>query len=382
MKTFFNNYYSRISGVALAGMLLFSCEDNGVDIRPDLQIPASYDGANFTTATTVQRAVLNQLSALTVEMQRGRIGEAVTQETLEDLFSGGNPSVEAVATPYYAGLITGTGAWLDELAKASGGSVYTPGVPVGEGGTLGGYLFDENGLELEQMVEKGLFGAALYHHATTLLSGDMTSEEVDQVLAVFGATPAFSNSSSNNVASDVRDRFMANYTARRDKNDGNGLYSQIKAAFLKLQAATAAGSEYQAEKLEAIDDIKLIWEKANAATIINYCHATISRLSATNPTSSDIGAGLHAYGEAVGFIHGWRTIPQEHKRITDAQIDAILVLLNAPYNGTPTSYKFVTDAVNELPKLSQVMDQLQAIYQFTDQDIIDFEKNWVNEQGR
>jgi hypothetical protein len=382
MKSFFYNYYSHITAFVFVSFLLFSCDDKADDIRPDLQIPTAYDGSNFTAATTVQRAVLGQLSALSSEMQKGRRGEKVTKETLENLFKAGSPNLEAVSTPYYAGLITGTGAWLDELSKASGGTVYNPGVPQGNGGTLGGYLFDENGLELEQMVEKGLFGAALYNHATTLFSADMTAQEIDQALAVFGATPAFSNSSSNNVASDVRDRFLANYAARRDKNDGNGLYSQIKAGFIKLQAAEKAGQAYQTEKTEAIDEIKLAWEKANAATVINYCHGTINKLSATNPTPDDIGSGLHSYGEAVAFLHGWRTIPQEHKRITDSQIDSILALFNAPHNGVPTSYKFVTDPVNELPKLTQIIDQLKSIYQFSDQEIEDFKKNWVSEQGR
>lgn len=374
-------YFFNISVLLMGAILLVSCNNND-DIRPDLKIPSAYDGANFTSSTTVQRAVLTQLSALTTEMQRGRQGGLVTQEALVNLYKIGNPSVEATTTVYYAGRFNGTGGWFDELAKSSGGSIYTPGPPQGQGGTLGGYLFNENGLELEQIVEKGLFGAALYNHATTLLSPQMTLENVDQVLAVYGATPAFSNSSSSNVASEVRDRFMANYAARRDKNDGNGLYSQTKAAFLKLQAATQVGQNYQAEKLEAIADIKLLWEKANAATIINYCHSTINRLSATNPSSNDIGAGLHAYGEAVGFLHGLRTIPQEHKRISDSQIDGILVLLNAPQNGTPTSYKFVTDPVNELPKLTQIIEQLKSLYGFTSQEIEDFKKNWVVEQGR
>ncbi|WP_375585797.1 DUF4856 domain-containing protein [Cyclobacterium xiamenense] len=382
MRRLFDNRYLGVSAVFALGLACFSC-DNGEDpIRPDLQIPTAYDGSNFSTAAATQAAVLTQLSALTTEMQRGRQGQTVNLPTLESLYAAGNPSVEDVTTTYYDGKISGTGGWLDELAKASGGSVYAPGEPTGQGGTLGGYLFDENGLELEQMIEKGLFGAALYNHATALFSSQMTTDEVDQALAIFGATPAFSNSSSSNVASDVRDRFMANYAARRDKNDGNGLYSQIKAAFLKLQAATKAGEEYQAEKDEAIAEVKLLWEKANAATIINYCHSTISRLSATNPSSDDVGAALHAYSEAVGFLHGWRTIPQADKRISDAQIDQLLVLLHAPQDGVPTSYKFATDPVNELPKLTQVIDQLKSLYEFSTQDIEDFKKNWVNEQGR
>ncbi|WP_161993974.1 hypothetical protein [Cyclobacterium xiamenense] len=382
MKRLFDNRYLMLTALFILGLACFSCDNGDDPIRPDLQLPTTYDGSNFSTSTGTQAAVLTQLSSLTTEMQRGRQGQTVTLATLESLYEAGNPSVETVTTTYYAGRITGADGWLDELAKASGGTVYTPGEPAGQGGTLGGYLFDENGLELEQLVEKGLFGAALYNHATTLLSPQMTGEQVDQTLAIFGATPAFSNSGSSNVASDVRDRFMANYAARRDKNDGNGLYSQMKAAFLKLQAATAAGQEYQAEKDEAIAEVKLLWEKANAATIINYCHSAISKLSATNPSPDDVGSALHSYGEAVGFLHGWRTIPQADKRISDAQIDQLLVLLNAPQDGVASAYKFATDPVNELPKLTQVIDQLQTLYEFSTQDIEDFKKNWVSEQGR
>jgi hypothetical protein len=175
---------------------------------------------------------------------------------------------------------------------------------------------------------------------------------------------------------------MAGYAARRDKNDGKGLYSQFKNNAIKLQAAVKAGNDYKAQQTEALNALKTAWEKANAATIINYCHATLSRLSATNPSENDIAAALHAYSEGVGFIHGWKTIPQKHKIITDAQIDEILALFNAPSGQTPTSYKFATDPVNELPKIQQVIDKLKAIYGFSNQDLEDFKKNWVNEQGR
>jgi hypothetical protein len=67
-------YFFNISLMLFVGILLISCNNNGDDIRPDLQIPSAYDGANFTSSTTVQRAVLSQLSALTTEMQRGRQG--------------------------------------------------------------------------------------------------------------------------------------------------------------------------------------------------------------------------------------------------------------------------------------------------------------------
>jgi hypothetical protein len=374
-----------ISLLLAIALLTLSCKKE--ETRPALQIPTTYDGTGFLNNSTTARGLVNQLIALTDEAKKGRIeGTVVERSALENLFTTGNPSLAATATAYYKGRLEGANGWFADLAAASGGT-YTPGAPTGQGGVFGtgasAYLFDENGLEIEQLVEKGQFAATLYNHLIAIISsGNIDAAKVDQLLAVYGATPAFANSGSNNVAAENRDRAMANYAARRDKNDGQGLYSQTKFQFLKLQAAVKAGEAYNTERDEAIAEIKLLWEKINAATIINYCHSTIAGLSQTSPTENQQASALHAYAEAVGFIHGFRTIPQNHKRISDAQIDAILVLLNAPYNATPTSYKFVTDAVNELPKLTQIINQLKGIYGFTDQEIEDFKSNWVNIQGR
>jgi hypothetical protein len=361
----------------LAVVTLMGC---GKDEKEPLAIPASYDGAAFAANTGTQTAVRSQLEQLVAEIKKGRTSGVVLDfTTLHDLFVIGNPSLYAITTPYYRSQIDGAGSWLDELAKASGGA-YTPGAPAGgQGGVYGSYLFDENGLELEQMVEKGLFGAALYNHALALTQDGITLAEVDQMASVFGAPPSFPN--TNNAASTpTPDKFLAGYAARRDKNDGNGLYTAIRDNFIKLQAAVKAGDNYKQEQEEALAAILENWEKANAATIINYCHSVISALSATNPTDGQKSGALHSCSEAVGFINGWRTIAQ--KTITDAEIDEILTLFNAPLLETPALYKFATDPVNELPKLTQAIDKLKAIYGFSTQDIEDFRKNWVAEQGR
>ncbi len=373
-----------IFGYCLLFIFFFSaCNEN--DERPNLAIPANYEVTNYTSNATIQIALVNQLIALTDEAKRGRAGTSVTKTALDNLFTASNPSLEAEATTYYKGKLQGTNGWFDELAKASEGT-YTPGTPTGEGGVYGSessaYLFDENGLEYEQLIEKGQFGATHYNHAISLISESMTEATADQLLAIFGATPSFPNSGSGNIAVNIRDKAMANYAARRDKNDGNGFYSQIKAQFIKLQAALKAGTEYNQERDEAIAEIKLLWEKVNFATVINYCHTVTSTLSETNLTDNQKAAALHAYGECVGFTHGWRTISQDHKKITDTEIDEILTLFNAPQNATPTSYKFVTDAVNELPKLTQVINKLKAIYGFSTQEVEDFKNNWVSVQNR
>lgn len=364
---------------------LFSCKDKE-QVKAALQIPTTYDGANFAANAATQLAVRQQLTAITDEAKKGRInGTSLAKPTLDNLFITGNPSLKAVNTPYFAGRLEGTGGWLDELAKSSGGTYVPSSTILGNGGTFGtgssSYLFDENGLEMEQMIEKGQFGSVLYKHATDLVSAPLTAATADQLVAIFGANPSFP-SSSDAIKHPNPDRQMAVYAARRDKNDGNGYYTQLKNNFIKLQAALKAGTDYQPEQREAIDAIKLTWEKVNAATIINYCHAVIATMSKTAPTDNEKAAALHAYGESVGFTHGWRTIPQQHKKITDAQIDETLLLLNAPYNGTPTSYKFITDPANELPKLQQVIAKLKAIYGFTDREIEDFKTNWVSELKR
>jgi hypothetical protein len=325
--------------------------------------------------------VLTNLNNQVTAAKAGRtVGTEVTLAALETPYLAGAPSVRDVSTTYFVGKMEGPNGYMNELANSSG-TTYTPGDMTGEGGVYGSYLFDETGLEMEQLIEKGQFGAVLYNHFTTLISAPISIATVDQMVAIFGAHPDFPN--TNNAANAANpDRFMANYAARRDKADGNGLYTQMKNNFIKLQAAVRAGSNYETEKQEAVDALALTWEKINAGTIINYCHGATSTLSESDPTDNQKAGALHAIGEAIGFSHGWKTIPSDNKLITDTEIDDILVLLNAPHDAPSTVYTFVTDPLNQLPKLQEAIVKLQDIYGFTDQEIEDFRFNWVNVQGR
>jgi hypothetical protein len=366
---------------ALASLFFFASCDKTTEIPP-LSIPTTYESANYSTTAATQIGIGKRIVSITNEAKKGRTsGKTVSADSLNYWFTTASPTLKSLNTGYFAGRFEGATGWFAEIAKASGGT-YTPSATItGNGGFYGGYLFDENGLEIEQLIEKGQFGSVLYNQATTLLSGNITAETVDQVIALFGANPTFPNTPTASKTAQP-DLYMANYAARRDKNDGKGYYSQMKEAFLKLQAAVKAGSDYTKERDEAVAAIKLTWEKVNAATIINYCHAVISTLSATAPTDAQKASALHAYGECVGFAHGWKTITASQKKITDTQIDEVLDLLNAPATGTPTSYKFVTDAVNQLPRLTQIITKLKGIYGFTDAEIEDFKSNWVSVQGR
>ena len=365
-------------GLLLVIALALAACDKG---KSPLNIPANYDGAAFAANTAEQTSLRNALSSLSAEMKKSRTpGFVLDFPIVSQWYNFGAPPLASASTSYFKNKVEGTDGWLKELTKASG-NTYQPGLPQGEGGVYDAYLFDENGLDLEQVIEKGLYGAAFYHHAVQLMQGNRSPATADQLVAIFGAHPDFPNTDNADKAANP-DRFMAQYAARRDKNDGRGLYSQLKNDFLKLQAALQAGAAYQEEQQEAIRSIQNNWEKVNFATVINYCHTTISKLSATNPSDADKASAMHAYAEAVGFVHGWRTLPTAYRAINDTQIDEILVLLNAPYDSTPTSYRFLTDPVNELPKLSQLIEKLKNLYGFSSQEIEDFKENWVLKQGR
>ncbi|GAA4398925.1 hypothetical protein GCM10023187_10070 [Nibrella viscosa] len=361
-------------------MLSFTACKETETVDP-LVIPQQYDGAAYATNVTTATAVTQQYTNLVNETKKARTaGTKIDAQTLINLFTTGTPSLKSITTPYYVGKIEGTNGWIAKMAKA-GGNTFDPNVRTGSGGLYGGHVFDENGFGLVEAFENAMYGATLYNYAVQLATAENpTPATADQLVALFGASPAFPN--SNNAKYPTPDRLLALYAARRDKNDGTGIYTKLRDAFIRYQAALKGGSRYTADRNAAFAEIKQYWEKAMAATAINYLHTTISTLSSTTLTDAQKGSALHAYNEAVSFLHGWRTLPLQHKKITDAQIDELLTLMNVPASGTPTSYLFLTDPVNQLPKLTQAIAKLKDIYGFSTQEIEDFKKNWINEQGR
>ncbi|MBU3742325.1 MAG: DUF4856 domain-containing protein, partial [Candidatus Kapabacteria bacterium] len=277
----------------------------------------------------------------------------------------------------YADVVT---AALPELAKASGGT-YDPRRPVaenGQGGVYGSYLFDETGLEYEQVVDKGLYGAMLYAKAAKLMQTAATSADVDRILALFGADPAFPNSDK----AAAPDRFAAAYAARRDKNDGKGMYTTITRALRTAKAAAAKGSDHDAEKMAAFTTIRSTWERALMATALNYLQSTVQTIASTNPTDADLAAALHAHSEAVGFVMGLMAVDAGDRIITDAAARDVLAKLQIPTQGPGTSYRMITEPVSTVTDLQAAITIIANVYGFSAADVEDFRNNWVNVQGR
>jgi hypothetical protein len=354
-------------------LAMSSCEKDGIEV------PNAYDGTAFSAQTVDEEAIKAQLVALDNLSKTARTaGVVLTASDLLSVYRAGAVDLSPLAVASFDQTIIGAGGWFDALAQASGGT-YDPFHPASGGGVYGGYLFDAAGAEPGEILGKGLYGALLYHRATQLLTGELTAAEVDRVLALYGAHPDFAN--SDNAALHAHpDAFMAKYTARRDKNDGNGLYTRIRDQFIVLQAAVAQG--FPAERDEAAAELQGLWEKACAATVINYLHQATAKLTLTTPTANDFGAALHALGEAYGFLLGWYHLPAENRMASSTQLSEVLATLHCSVAGAPEPERFVLSPAAEVPRLLQAIEQLQALYGFTDPEITDFQKNWVNEQAR
>ena len=360
--------------VLLITAVIAGCSDS-VDPTEPLEIPAAYPATDFAANTAVEREIYADYAALVSAMAAGNTGANVSGDQLVVLLSELAPSTTtffATVAPMYA----------EQLDLASGGTYDPRQLPAqnGEGGVYENRLFDETGLEVKEVIEKGLFAALMYNHAATILSkSSVTAADIDRVVAIYGATPAFRNSDQSE---DQADQYCAKYAARRDKNDGAGPYTSFRDAAKKARAAASAGPAYQNELTDGISGMRRHWERSQMGTVINYLYAASQKWSVTSPTNADIASGMHAYGEAIGFLMGWKGIPANSKIITDAKIDELLGLLRVSTTSPSSCYQFWQNPASTLGDLQTVMSQLQIIYGFSDAEMIDFRTNWVSAQGR
>ncbi|MDW3197268.1 MAG: hypothetical protein R8G66_33125 [Cytophagales bacterium] len=343
-------------------VFLSSCGEDEPSLN--LEIPDEYTSADFDTNVTTEATVLAELSAMTAAVNAAEAG--AQGETIPAIPYPSNLSF--ITEPNYRTLVEG---WLVELVAAANSTTgfQNPGTgtPAAEeeGGLLGTRLLDENGLELEQNVQKGSFGAALYNHALTVIDGDLSnSSAVDKLVLIHGTNPAFDPSATTAAAT---------YSRRRsNQTTQTGFFYDIRNALIIAKAAIEGGDLFNTQRDQALEDYLLAWEKSNYATVIYYCNATKVQLQAAGDDPEALGNAMHAYAEGVGFAHGFRGVSR--KLITDAQIDGILELLLAPAGQTPESYRFLNDATL-LANLDQIISDIQSIYGFTDAEINTFYEN-------
>ena len=366
-------FKTRVILMALAVMTLFSsCQDE----NSPLIVENIYDSTDFQKNSEPAHSAISSYNTLMNALEKGRSGSVLTSQMLELQKNDGSfylPSriiggFQPVLNKYI------------QYAIDNSGKTFIPG-NLQNGGVLDGYLFTENGVEISSMIGKGLYGAIFYYQSAKILRPGMTKAELDMVLAYYGSSPAFPNCNTN-IRVPNPDILAAGNVCKRDKNDGNGLYTAIKNEFLTIQATIAGGTDFVIEQKEAIEDLKILWEKANAATVVSHIKEMINILSSDQIMTPETQATvLYNYSEAVGLLYGWKFLVNSDKLINDRDLKEIFTLLNMSESSSE-GYKFVTSSDSELPKLDKVINKLALIYGFSPADIDSFQTNWALVQGR
>jgi hypothetical protein len=143
----------------------------------------------------------------------------------------------------------------------------------------------------------------------------------------------------------------------------------VKQALLTLKAAVPVGDKCKKEIDDAVATYFAEWEKASLATVIYFLNAAVT--DATTGTKNP--EALHELGQALGFVEAWKGIPADKRKITDAQVDALLDKI-----GATSPYKLVLIAYQAARVLSinGAMNDIAAIYGFSAAEVEGFKTNY------
>lgn len=356
-----------LCGCVLILSFITSCKKESV-------LPAdSYDATQFAGHTTEAADITSRMILLADSMKKGKIaGVTLSAVNLSSLYASSAPSLQQATEQSFQLLLPA----LFQSIELASGNTFDPANSNVTGGLYGGYLFDQQGSEPGEIVDKGLYAALIFHRIFSVyLQGEISLQDLDNALYLYGAHPDFSNSDKASYHQHP-DILLAKYAARRDDGIGQGVYLQIKQHFINAQVAIKAGNVEQGKLEAAVAGLKNQMERAIAATIINYINAALSAFSQTSPTTEALASGMHATGEAIGFSLGLKAL--SGTQITDAELDAVLSALRYGSNPQRKVTDFVTNPVASVADLQPALSVMQAAYGFTDAQMESFRLNQVN----
>lgn len=319
----------------LTTVTLFGC-DNAEDDGLSYEIPSSYNFDNVSY--TGQTARLNMMEEMTSYMKTGNSGEVLDAQILKNMFANENNPFSSEALNNNTKNIKSKTFELDqevfegymEAIAAASNSAGTTGengmaglVTSGDGAST--YLFDENGYEYTQIIEKGLMGACFYYQTLgvyltqerigpgvdneTVEEGTGTAMEHhwDEAFGYFGV-PVDYPSNKEGI------RFWGKYADGR--NEVLGVGERIMAAYIQGRAAISAGNMEDKNLMASVIYTEL--ELVTVSTAIHYINSALANYT-------DDAKRNHALSEAWAFIN---TIQyNEQKAISTEEVLAIRDLL-------------------------------------------------------
>lgn len=342
---------------ALPFLLIFLSGCNKCKDPICFEVPSTYTFTNVSYSGQTDR--LNMLEEMTTYMKTGNTsGTVLDAQLLKDMYANENnpfsfTSTKQLKSKTFSLDVDQFETYMDNIATASqstvAGSNGVAGVVESNDGSKK-YLFDENGIEYTQLIEKELMGAVFYYQATSVyLSEDRIGAAVDNETITEGegtdmehhwdeafgylGVPTDFPTNTDGV------RFHGKYCNSRDALMGTN--STLMDAFILGRAAI---SEKDMDvKDSQVPIIRDTWEDVIAGTAIHY-------LNGGNTDLADDALRNHQLSEAIAFTKALKY--NVTKRITDAQIQEVLDLIG-------TNLYEVTSA-----DLVEARDLLSGIYGF------------------
>lgn len=310
-------------------------------------IPSTYnftdDAGNSTVYYGGQTERLNQLEELVVYAKLGN-SQIVDAQVLKDMFANTNgngngnfsfTSTKQLKDKCFTADQNLFETWMDELAIAS--QSFSSTASSGQAGILvngsSTYLFDANGVEHAQLIEKGLMGAVFFYQALNVYFGDskmnvdnstaldpMNGEYYtamehhwDEAFGYFGVEIDFPSTPA--------DRFWGKYCMAQ--NSTLNCNADMMNNFLKGRAAIVAN--IYTDRDAAILAIRKEWEEISAYQAMTYLDQAIANFGTNNALY------LHALSEAYAFAWNLRYAPLETRRMNNAEHANLMALFNTNF---------------------------------------------------
>lgn len=275
--------------------------NNGND---ELQVPDTYkwDDANYSGQT----ARIKLLDKLSQEVGKADKGESVKEQDLIDIYEN-NGVISADKTlsgktfpddkqQFYD--------WFEEIANLTNQE--------GTGDTIiDGRYYNPDGVEIQQMVEKGLMGASFYWQGTSDYLNELGNDpnqnpqegdeattrehHFDEAFGYMGLPKDFLSNDKDEGDYVNSSWFWGHYLRSRNPELDNK--EKLFNAFLKGRAAIT--QQKPEKRKEAVETIKKEWELLVASNVAHYINSTLSDID-----NNAMGDKWHHWSEAKAFHMG------------------------------------------------------------------------------
>ena len=318
-----------------------SCSDEAPYSIPSAYVFTDASGNN-TVNYSGQTDRLNQLREM-VSLMKSAISSSISANDLKAMFantgSDGNGNFSFTSTKQLKDKCFSVDQalfeiWMDKLALAS--VSFSSQAADGQAGVLTSgtstYLFDENGKEYLQFIEKGLMGAVFMNQALNVyfveeinvdnttavdaVNGKYYTEmehHFDEAFGYFGVGIDFPTT----IPADFWGKYCNNQNATLNSN------ADMMSNFRKGRAAIS--NKYLTDRDKAITAISKEWEEIAAFQAKKYLQDAISFFG------NDDAKYLHALSEAYAFSWNLRYAPEATRRFTPTSHTSLMNLYKSNF---------------------------------------------------